>query len=349
VWGTERQTNTSKGRSSDQLQYGRETFVVCSEFLRRVRFAPSVASRLGCLADGKGLAASVRLFVYLPRLTVSLSSSTSGREIGAHLRHTRWGVPHTRLAQGVLVVPPTQEEYLRGRARQAVRTNVRRAKALGLVCRRVRSRAEQRQVAEYMVAHRPQSEEMAGKYRRHLNHRDTQCWMVEAPDRTPAGLAVLNVDTEVAVLWSLVSLEHSAKWLLHTHVVGELAAAGVRYLLTSSRMAPLMSARDQYLQQLLGYRVAHLSLGPPLGADRSDRTSPASRRAPAVRLGQRRVRVRRSDFHALLERASRGSRRPVEGGEVPLPQVPDVAPGSADHRRPGTVRAPDRQRGAPHR
>jgi hypothetical protein len=128
---------------------------------------------------------------------------------------------------------------------------------------------------------------MAGKYRRHLNHRDAQCWMVEAPDRTPAGLAVVNVDTEVAVLWSLVSLEHSAKWLLHTHVVGELAAAGVRYLLTSSRMAPLMSARDQYLQQLLGYRVAHLSLGPPLEANPDPAPVPApgrSRRLTAERL-----------------------------------------------------------------
>jgi hypothetical protein len=175
------------------------------------------------------------------------------------------GIPHTRLAQGVLVVPPTQEEYLRGRSRQAVRTNIRHAKCLGLSCRRLTGPSEQRYVADHMVAQRPQSEDVAAEYRRHLDHPDAECWMVEAPDQTPAGLAVLNVDTQVAMLWSLVCVEHSAKWLLHTHVVEQLGAAGVRYLLTSSRMAPLIRPRDQYLQKLLGYRVAHLSLEPPAG------------------------------------------------------------------------------------
>ncbi len=258
----ERQTNASKARSSDQLRYGRDPFVASSVFLRRVRFAPSAVSRLRYLGDGKRLAATVRLFVRLPRLTVSLSSSPSGREIGAHLRRTRWGIPQNRLAQGVLVIPPTQGEYLRGRSRQAVRTNIRHAEGLGLTCRRLTSLSERRYVADYMVANRPQSEEQAEAYRRHLDHRDSQCWTVGVPDHAPAGLAVLTVDTQVAMLWSLVCIEHVAKWLLHTHIVGELAAAGVRYLLTSSRMAPLMPAGDQYFQKLLGYRVAHLSLAP---------------------------------------------------------------------------------------
>ena len=257
--------NASKGRPFDELQYGRKTFVASSEFLQRMWLAPSVASRLGGLADGQGLVASAKLFASLPRLSISLSSSESGREIAAHLRRTRMGIPHTRLAQGVLAVPPTQEEYLGGRSRQAVRTNIRRAKSLGLTCRRLAGRAEQRYVADYMVGRRPQSEDVAEEYRRHLDHLYTHCWMVEAPDQTPAALAILSVDTEVAMLWSLVCLEPSAKWLLHTHVVGELGAAGVRYLLTSSRMAPMMRPQDQYFQKLLGYRVAHLSLEPASG------------------------------------------------------------------------------------
>jgi hypothetical protein len=266
----ERPTNASKARSFDQLQYGRDTFAASSEFLRRVRLAPSVASRLRCLADGKGLAASVTLFVGLPRLSISRSSSPSGREIGAHLRRTRWGIPQSRLAQGVLVVPPTRQEYLRGRSRQAVRTNIRHAESLGLTCRRLTSPSERRRVAEYMVGQRPQSEETADAYRRNLDRPGGEWWMVGVPDQAPRGLAVLSLDSEVAMLWSLVCLDHPAKWLLHTHIVGELGTAGVRHLLTSSRMAPVMDPRDQYFQRLLGYRVAHISLA--MGASsRGDR------------------------------------------------------------------------------
>ncbi len=277
----ERQTSTTKRRRFDRLQYGQETFVASSEFLHRLSFASSLGSRLRCVADGKGLAASAKLLVYLPRLSISLSSSTSGREIAAHLRRKRLGIAHARLAQGVLALPPTLEEYLRGRSRQAVRTNIRHAKGVGLTCRRVTSSAEQRYVAEYMVAQRPQSEDVAETYRRHLNHADAQCWMVEAPDQTPAGLAILSVDIEVAMLWSLVSLDQTAKWLLHTHVVGELGDAGVRYLLTSSKMAPLMGSRDQYLQKLLGYRVAHLSLEHAPPSDSRSRAE-AAQRLPAT-------------------------------------------------------------------
>jgi hypothetical protein len=246
--------------SVNQLQYGRETFVDSSEFLRKLRSAPSPGSRLRCLADGKGLAASIRLFRRLPRVTLSLSSSPSGREIAEHLRRTRLGIPPNRLAQGILVVPPTQKEYLRGRSRQAVRTNVRRAEELGLSCRRLTNSSEFQYAADYMIEHRSQTDEQVEIYRRLIDHPDARYWSVEASDRTPAGLAVLNVDSQAAMLWSLVCLEQDAKWLLHTHIVGELGAAGVPYLLTSSVMAPIMRERDQYFQKLLGYQIAHLSL-----------------------------------------------------------------------------------------
>ena len=73
----------------------------------------------------------------VPRAQVRLSERPAGRMIAEHLSLRRWGVPRFRLAQGVLHLPADFPAYLRGRRRQALRTNVRRARQEGIRCERV--------------------------------------------------------------------------------------------------------------------------------------------------------------------------------------------------------------------
>jgi hypothetical protein len=85
-------------------------------------------------------------------------------------------------------------------------------------------------------------------------------WAVFDAEGRPIGLGVVSVDSEVALIWSLVCRGHSGRWLLHTEIVDEMAKRGVTCLLVAARMAPVLDPGLQYFQRLLGYRVAHLTL-----------------------------------------------------------------------------------------
>ncbi|MGH2839400.1 MAG: hypothetical protein ACRDKY_01075 [Solirubrobacteraceae bacterium] len=239
-----------------EQQYGGRSYVAASRFLRRAWLASGLTARLRCVADLRGMAAALAMLWRVPRVWVALSDSASGQAIGAHLNERRFGIPKHRIAQGVLVVPDSLEEYLRGRHRQAVRTNIRRARTLGTRCRRLTQVDERRQFAELL------DPELTDPWKREqmLTRPEAACWIALDADEQPVGLAVLSVDGDVAMLWSLVGRNYPERWLLHTQVVDMLATEGVRHLLVAARMAPLLEPGIQYFQRLLGYRVAHVSV-----------------------------------------------------------------------------------------
>lgn len=74
----------------------------------------------------------------LPTVTVQLTGSPAGRLIGEHLAIRERGRLRYRSAQAVLRLPGDFAGYLRGRHRQAVRTNVGHARRAGLIVTRTR-------------------------------------------------------------------------------------------------------------------------------------------------------------------------------------------------------------------
>jgi hypothetical protein len=68
----------------------------------------------------------------LPSVRIRPSGSPAGRMIGEHFAIRENGRWRFRDAQGVLTLPVDHSEYLRGRPRQAVRTNVGHARKAGL-------------------------------------------------------------------------------------------------------------------------------------------------------------------------------------------------------------------------
>jgi hypothetical protein len=196
----------------------------------------------------------------LPRLEVRLSDDAAGRRIRTHLRNrVAMGLlAKHRLAQGVLIVPPAMDEYVRGRSKRALRTNISHATRAGITVERLPTAAARRAV-----------------FKRYADAMPTP-WGVEWPSRAAeegriwfaawdcesclVGLMIATVDVEWAMLEIGVAREQCARWLLHNTLLEQLVDAGVRYLLTWPCNALSLPEGPRYLQRLLGYRVFNLSL-----------------------------------------------------------------------------------------
>jgi hypothetical protein len=235
-------------------QYGGPRFEAASQFMRGDW--RDADGRLGFGRRLSGMASSVIMLSRLPRAQISLTGSPAGEAIRSYLAERRRGIRTHRLAQGVLFVPDSIEEYLRGRRRQAVRTNIRRARSIGIHTHQL-TEVSQRRVHADLV-----DPDLTDPWKREqlLTRPEAECWIAVDVNEKPVGLAVFTVDDEVALLWSLVSTEYPARWLLHAEIVEFLTVRRVRCLLVGAAMAPCLPPGIQYLQHLLGYRVAHLSV-----------------------------------------------------------------------------------------
>jgi hypothetical protein len=238
----------------ESLQYGGELFSVASQFLRRVPPLKPTGQRPSGVSTLAGLRATATLLTSLPRLHVWVSDSPAGQRLRRHFTHRIWGIPHTRLAQGVLVLPEEKGRYLRGRSRQAVRTNIRKAREAGIVCRSLSDIGDRRATS---VSLRPGASESTDE--RYALPGD-QWHAAFAPGGAPLAIAQMTVDRECALLQTLFSSDHASRYLLHTELVETLVRAQVRYLAVHTQIAPLLEPGLQYWQRLLGYQVAHLSI-----------------------------------------------------------------------------------------
>jgi hypothetical protein len=213
--------------------------------------ASACAAALRC-ADGSSFAQRVRacawipylivLLCVIPRTRVRLSRGASGERIRAHLELKRWGLPRFRLAQGVLDLPVEYRTYLRGRRRQAVRTNVARAREQGISC-------------GYSVVR-----DWAPSDHVDAPAAPVELWLARDMHGDTVGEAWVTVDDQCALMHSLVTTRSGVRWLLHTSIVEHLCERGCTQLLTNSHDAFLMPAGQQYFQHLLGYEVGRVRL-----------------------------------------------------------------------------------------
>jgi hypothetical protein len=242
------------------LQYGGETFIAASHFARNHSRSidRTQLTQHGRSTDADpaaplgGALAFVRLLARLPRVDVRLSDSSAGREIDRYLRARARGLQHNRIAQGVLHLPERPADYLRGRSRQALRTNLHRAEAANLRCDAVLD-LEERLDAVVQLG----MEDWAAK----LDGRpEDPVWIARDGADTNVGLLWATVDSEWAMLRLLVAEFSEARYALHTALVTDLCSRGVRHVFARKGSALLLTPGLQYFQQRLGYQVAHLRL-----------------------------------------------------------------------------------------
>jgi hypothetical protein len=181
----------------------------------------------------------------VPRVDVRLTPSPVGQMIGQHFAIRSDGRLRYRDAQGVLSLPADVSEYLRGRHRQAVRTNVGHARRAGL-------RAD----VEFVPDWTPGTDDSRLAF---ITPGPVERWNLFTAEGTIVAQAILSVDEEVALLQGMMSLVPHGRWLLHTAMVERLCGS-CEVLLINCDDAYLMPPGVQYFQRLLGYEIARLRL-----------------------------------------------------------------------------------------
>lgn len=258
-------TQPMKKRAAS-LQYGGDRFRAASSFLcRAVPGAETEEERPDGAPLLAGVGAAVLMLRGLPTVHVSLSDSPAGLRLRRHFDDRKWGIRHSRIAQGVLRIPEEPGRYLSGRSRQALRTNIHKAKAAGIACRSLDRLDERRSAALHLRTRMPDMWRWADE--RFCQPGDAW-WSARNGRREAVAVAQVTVDRECALLQTFVSSDRASRYLLHAALVEMLVARNVRYLAVSAPMAPLLEPSLQYWQRLLGFDVVHVSVRrAPLAAD----------------------------------------------------------------------------------
>jgi hypothetical protein len=175
-------------------------------------------------------------------------------------------VPHNRLCRGVLVLPANGADYLRGRARHALRNNLRRAERAGISCQHFNDPAEAVAVMQAIYLDRQWIDasalaSMTARWSAIFNRPEVTLLVARDPSGQALAIAATVVDEEVCLFRAGFAVSHEASWALHQYLVRELTDRDVRYLVGHDggpfgalALAPSL----QYYQRLLGYQICHV-------------------------------------------------------------------------------------------
>jgi hypothetical protein len=199
----------------------------------------------------------------LPIVEISINASQAAALMSRDFAPISAPIFGGRYAQAVLDLRLDDEAYLSGRHRQALRTNMRHARNMGVSVASVASYGEWATVTRAVLRSRSCGPEMTTQLRPPPATQD-MAYFVAVDDRgRPTAISVVALFAEYAVLvWSLSAPDHpaasSSRYLLHTFMRSDLRGRGVRYLIagTGVRDAPGLL----YFQHLLGYEVRNLRI-----------------------------------------------------------------------------------------
>jgi hypothetical protein len=174
--------------------------------------------------------------------------------VGTFLRGGRW-------AQAVLELPVAHDGYLTGRPKQALRTNLRHARDLGVTSSRIPTYDAWFEAASIILHTRHDGPAAAQEMEKPGPGQQVAYYVACDVDGKPLVFARVALFGEFAVLFIMLSrFDHpSASWAryqLHTFLAFDLRCAGVKHLLVGSALRE--PAGNQYFQHLLGYRVRNL-------------------------------------------------------------------------------------------
>ena len=231
-----------------------------ARYVGAVRGTPDPRGRLRALADRAGIAAVVTVVRSVPVVEAPFSDRPTGVELRGWFRMGK-GLFLGRAPVAVLRLPDTRAEYLRGRPKQALRTNITRATALGISCAVVTCPAEIGRVVAHVADRRGQ--DPAAMVRETVGPALARRVSVAYDaDGRPVAISETVVDGDWAGLATLVTVPTEGdgqvlRYLLHAHTVGDLIDSGVRMLTVSGSML-LSSAGTRYFQRRTGYEPVWL-------------------------------------------------------------------------------------------
>jgi hypothetical protein len=167
-----------------------------------------------------------------------------------------------RRAQAVLELPTVEEHYLAGRPRQALRTNLRHARDLGVISDRILTYEAWSEAASGILRAHHDGPAVAREMGPPGPGQQVGYYLARDAGEAPLAFARVALFGQFAVLFTMLShidRRPSASWAryqLHTFLAVDLGCSGVKYLLVGSALRE--TAGNQYFQHLLGYRARNL-------------------------------------------------------------------------------------------
>lgn len=260
------------GAGSSRLRYGGPVFREASGLplagglSRPDRFARLLTA---AVRRPRRLAALVVLLLRTRAEHPSLSPTPAGQTLSLFFGERFLGVfPQNRLCRAVLLLPANHAEYLRGRRRQALRTNLRRAARAGIRCETIVDHAEALEATRDVLSqrdHEPLTDaevtELTNSWSQIFTRPETMVMVARDTDDHARAVIAAVIDRTTCLIRVAVASSHEARWALHDHLVRILIARRARYLLAEGEgpLGALGYERElQRYQVLLGYELRHL-------------------------------------------------------------------------------------------
>ena len=245
--------NSGRGR---EMRYGSQQFLAASDWARSLTrpFRASALAR-SVLSDPALIRVLIAIW-RLPVIDIQVRRADLSTSAGTYFSPSGYG----RMARAVLELPAAEELYLVGRPRQALRTNLRHARELGVTSGRVPYETWFEAASAILHARNPgdtprdQDKPGPGRQMAYYVARDA--------GGTPLAFAGAELFGQFAGLFAMNSHTDQrpcaswARYQLHTFLALDLGSSGVRYLVAGNALRE--PPGHQYFQHLLGYQVCNL-------------------------------------------------------------------------------------------
>ncbi|HEX8123178.1 MAG TPA: hypothetical protein VF549_18140 [Solirubrobacteraceae bacterium] len=216
------------------------------------------------LLQRRTILSSARALRGAPSVHLAIGTGPTADEIWE--RTGPWFCMHRarRPARAVLVLPSDPDEYLRGKARQALRTNVSRAKKVGIECRELRDAGEKRAALTRHMATRGEGGDVVAEFERiyRLQLEAAEVHVAERDGDVEAFSAVFTSGEAAYLVYLRAGVDRerssAARYALSTHVTQHLIRRGVRGLISGSALG--VDSGTAYFQQRLGYIAGNVVL-----------------------------------------------------------------------------------------
>ncbi|MGN6791339.1 MAG: hypothetical protein ACTHJW_03010 [Streptosporangiaceae bacterium] len=236
------------------MRYGSQEFLAASDLARRLPDSAQASALIAGMARRPALLPVLAAIWRLPVTDLRVEQADADA-----WWFRDWFGPRRRLAWAILDLPTAEDDYLIGRPRQALRTNLRHARTRGVASSRVSHETWMEAVHAIM---RARDDQPGPEQDRPGPGQQAAYYVARAACGTALAVAGAALFGQFAVLFSLVSRpdrQPEASWAryqLHTFLALDLGCSGAKHLVTGSALRE--TAGNQYFQHLLGYQARNL-------------------------------------------------------------------------------------------
>jgi hypothetical protein len=248
------------------LVYGDPTFNAVTDLAHRVVQVGRVRGLLGAMVRHPAMVLAALLAVWrLPIVHITVNSRQAATWFSPDYPPSANPIFGGCRAQAVLDLGPDDTAYMVGRRKQALRTNLRHARQMGLQAKRVATYDEWSGLAhEVLLSRGGQRElELVSRMQPPPDMHDVGYYIITDQEDRPVAYSLAAIFNNCAVLTCMLSTPNHpaaspARYSLHTFMRSDLRSLGVHHLVVGSAIT--VSPGLQYFQHLLGYEVRNLHI-----------------------------------------------------------------------------------------